>query len=788
MCIVCAQGLSGIGGWGWNGPHDPAGNQPPFGFTPSDGGAETSAIGDARRGGGPASFTSDQAAAHITRVGLSWSSGLGQGTTITYGFRATAGPNPAADVTGFARFTEAQINVAMLALSMWSEVANVVFQRVGVGTTGEAAFTDNATMLMGNWTSGGDYAGGFGGYPGNRGSVSQSGDLWINGQIAVLTNPSASVGLGTYLHEIGHNLGLAHPGSYAAASGVQITYGTHAEYLEDSAQYSIMSYFRASDTGARLADFSWNGSGYDRLIVSLMMDDIAAIQRLYGANMSTRAGDTVYGFNATADRDWFKAQNAESALWFCAWDGGGIDTFDFSGFRDNQLIDLGQGAFSNVGSDGLPWTNGIGGIGNVSIAVGTVIENAIGGSGNDVILGNEADNVLWGRNGNDRIDGGGGSDTAGFLGLSSAYVVTVSGRTVTVTGAEGADVLTNIERLRFADRTIDLEFTALRVLNGTAGADRITGTAADESIVAGNSADTLIGGGGSDTLDGGAGVDTAVYAGLFRAYALVTQNRVGGGREGGTDTLVGIERLQFLDGTLTFEGRSALWTNDEATMAVARLYQAVLGRAPDLGGLEHYRGAVDQGYDLMHFTRVMIESPEFIARFGSLSNQQFVEQIYRFVLGRDGDAGGIQTYTAALSQGYSRADVVLVFAESPENKVRYLPTWETQVRHLEDGRYAAGAADDPDKDHAAQVLPTADDDALYDPANLGLSSAGDADAFVLPARPEGWDVSLALTDDLDPGRLQTPQAETTTLLEIVWPAIEVAAPGQPAHELDLAWA
>lgn len=719
MCIVCAQGLSEAGRISFDQglPEGDMAGHSVLGSGVPDWGPEIAAISDARRGtNGPPSFNAEQAAAHITRVGLSWSAGLGQGTTITYGFRATAGPNPAADATGFSRFTEAQINVAMLALSMWSEVANVVFQRVGSGSVGDTAYTDDAAMLMGNWTTGGSYAGGFGAYPGNRSSTSTSGDLWINGQIESLTNPSARLGLGTYLHEIGHNLGLAHPGSYAAAPGGQITYGAHAEYLEDSVQYSVMSYFRASESGARIADFSWNGSTYDRLVVPLMMDDIAAIQRLYGANMTTRAGDTVYGFNANADRDWFKAQNVDNGLWFCAWDGGGIDTFDFSGFADNQLIDLAPGSFSNVGSDGLPWTAGIGAIGNVSIAVGTVIENAIGGSGHDVILGNDADNVLWGRNGNDRIDGGRGVDTAGYLGLSSAYGITISGRTVIVTGAEGTDTLTNIERLRFSDRTIDLDFAPSRVMNGTANSDRLGGTAADELITAGNGDDILTGAGGSDTLDGGAGIDTAVYAGLFRGYALVTQTRVGGGREAGTDTLVSVERLKFLDGTLTFEGRSAIWTNDEATVAVARLYQAVLGRTPDIGGLEHYRSAVDQGYDLMHFTRAMIESPEFIARFGALSNQQFVEQIYRFVLGRDGDAGGVQTYTASLSQGYSRADVVLVFAESPENKARYLPIWETQVRRLEDYRYPA-ASPEPDTKFDlddALVLTGAGDDGFVD--------------------------------------------------------------------------
>lgn len=289
---------------------------------------------------------------------------------------------------------------------------------------------------------------------------------------------------------------------------------------------------------------------------------------------------------------------------------------------------------------------------------------------------------------------------------SQFYGWAVSGATTTAfsTMLSGNDTLTGG---RFDDYLVG--YGGNDVLNGGDGFDMLFG---------GDGNDTFVGGSGSDVLNGGTGIDTAVYAGLFGGYSAVTSGRVAGGREGGADTLSSVERMRFLDGTLSFETGQAVWTNDEATMAVARLYQAVLGRVPDIAGLEHYRSAVDQGYDLMHFTRVMIESPEFIARFGSLSNQQFVEQIYRFVLGRDGDAGGIHTYTAALSQGYSRADVVLVFAESPENKVRYLPTWDGQVRKLENGRYSS--SQDDDAAFASDALKFADGLDGYD----GLDDAG----------------------------------------------------------------
>ena len=83
------------------------------------------------------------------------------------------------------------------------------------------------------------------------------------------------------------------------------------------------------------------------------------------------------------------------------WDGGGDDTLDFSGFSQNQKINLNAESFSDVGA--LK--------GNVSIAKGVTLENAIGGAGNDTLVGNHVANRLTGGGGADRLQGGGGADT-----------------------------------------------------------------------------------------------------------------------------------------------------------------------------------------------------------------------------------------------------------------------------------------------------------------------------------------------------------------------------------------
>jgi serralysin len=221
-----------------------------------------------------------------------------------------------------------------------------------------------------------------------------AGQTWYNATSNVFANNlihENEYGRQTLTHEIGHALGLQHPGDYNAAPGVSITYNQDATYFEDSRAHSVMSYFSESSTGQ---DFQGAYSS------APLLNDITAIQHFYGANMTTRSGDTTYGFNSNTDRDFLTATGAQDNVVFSAWDAGGTDTFDFSGFSQNQRINLNEQSFSDVG--GLK--------GNVSIAAGVTIENAFGGAGNDVIIGNNTNNILMGGAGDDILYGGGESD------------------------------------------------------------------------------------------------------------------------------------------------------------------------------------------------------------------------------------------------------------------------------------------------------------------------------------------------------------------------------------------
>ena len=445
--------------------------------------------------------------------------GIGQGVSLDYSF-LTAVPSYYGSLAGFRALTATEQQGARDVLASIATMIDVTFTETT--SSGSISFAMNAQ----SGTSGYAYFPNYGySYSGSTiTSVSESawsGDVWLNSSEdwAAGAFSLGGDGYGTLVHELGHALGLKHPFDADSASGYVL------DTAYDNTQYTVMSYTMHPHSLYRTV--TDDGSNYTilyRYILpeTLMPYDITALQYLYGANTTYNTGNNTYTFET--NRPFIKT----------LWDAGGTDTISVANFTLGCLIDLRAGHYSSIRilSDALPAgmtetaTDIYDGTDNLAIAAGVVIENVIGGAGNDQLIGNDANNTLDGGAGNDTMTGGAGSDI---------YYVRNAGDQVIETDATAAGgndyVLSTISAY-----TLPVNVERGRI--ASSGTANLTGNSLNNVLYAGRGNNLLSGGTGTDTVSYSYGTSGTV--GVTVNLSLTTAQATGGS---GNDTLISIESL-----------------------------------------------------------------------------------------------------------------------------------------------------------------------------------------------------------------------------------------------------
>ncbi|MDP2815494.1 MAG: hypothetical protein Q8O19_02315 [Rectinemataceae bacterium] len=225
-------------------------------------------------------------------------------------------------------------------------------------------------------------------------------------------------------------------------------YNPDVHEVNSELRYQVLDNYTLIGSGSGSVDSTFNVAGYTGF--ALFIDDYMAINKILlgSAALTTDVNNCLI----TGNLDFMPVEGFTYPELFGASDGLYL--------KDNEFDGGGVLIFSTKSASNLSVA-----IDSFSVAIDSF--NVVGTTGMDHLVGDVRDNALTGFAGNDTLDGGAGIDRANYTGNRANFTLTQSGASFIITdstGAQGTDMLTNMERLNFTDMSI-----ALDVAGGNAG-------------------------------------------------------------------------------------------------------------------------------------------------------------------------------------------------------------------------------------------------------------------------------------------------------------------------------